>query len=137
MEIMNPDQQCLPGMILQSSKNMNSDNSPPHKIVYLSPHKSGHYFLGAMLTSSTSLKFSNVPINEDFFLKKWEDLEFDYPTKETLVRPRFLLKPMEWSPFNLVGKLTEEGLKIVLEAVDDTEPIVYEKNIDLEEICNQ
>lgn len=98
----------------------NKENAK-HPIIFLEPEKEYDLFTGVMLTSSGEFP-NNISMKPKHFK------EYDSTGKKYLisyknsyfVKAKFL-KSNEWTPFKIVGKLTEEGIKFV-ESNVDTEP---------------
>lgn len=88
-----------------------------HPIVYLEKND-GPYFLGLMLTKDTTKE--NLKMQPGHFTDG-----FKY--KNTHVVNAFLLKPNEWEPFKIIGRLTAEGIKFIQDNVQELQnPILWE-----------
>lgn len=92
-----------------------------HPIIFLEPEKEYDLFIGVMLTKSGEFA-DNISMKEEHFVKyspSGREYLITYRNSH-FVKARFL-KRTDWTPFRLVGKLTEEGLRFV-ESHVNTEP---------------
>jgi len=93
-------------------------NKGYHFIIYLGKYH-GDDFEGAMITHKPV--YDNVLMNKAHFQEKdkaGNDYRIQYD-KSHLVRYRFV-KPNEWGPYKIEGRLTPEGMKFVDDNLKDT-----------------
>lgn len=96
-----------------------------HYIVYLE-QTNGERFIGAMLTGSSIDKNEFIP--NKFFISHSEAGEkFKIPRKKTHLVKAKLIKLEAWGPFTVVGRLTAQGLELVLSIVDQLQPETWEE----------
>ena len=89
-----------------------------HFIIYLHKYH-GDDFEGAIIT--TKPVYDNVLMDKSHFQEKdkdGNDYKIQY-NKSHLVRYRFV-KPDEWGPYKIEGRLTHEGVKFVDDNLNDT-----------------
>lgn len=118
MQMENPKHQSNAGDILWGKNNRNKYNIPSHYIIYLGPGENEDTFEGSMLTHSKADKHGNIPMLSNHFEKVDSNgNEFKFQFDQTLLSPARYHKRLDWKPFTIAGKLTEEGLKFVLSKI--------------------
>jgi len=106
------------GDILQGEKNLR--NEAYHPIIYLGETDKNDFFLGGMIThSSTS---NNVRLEDVHFERK-----IDKDSRPSYFVNNFLFKKQEWGPFNVIGKLSNDGISFVKDNLNGSEPRIWEE----------
>ncbi|MFD2599207.1 hypothetical protein ACFSQ3_09605 [Sphingobacterium corticis] len=109
---------CTPGFILKATENGRDEGY--HPIVYIGGHSDAD-FLGAMITTSP-YNGQNIKMEKAHFKDG-----FDLCYKNSfLVKGRFI-KPNKWGPFTKVGELTAEGLKFVVDQIQDCQNETFDE----------
>ena len=111
------------GDILEA-KNRHVDAGLHYIIFYAG--KDERHFLGGMLTTSEDYE-ENILMHENYFETKDLD-ENDYKIKyqNSHLVPAKLMKLEFWGPFQVVGKLTAEGVEFVETHIDNLEEMLWE-----------
>jgi hypothetical protein len=122
----NPKLEAVKGQIIWSDKNKNIAGIPTHNIVYLSPGEDAHTFIGAMITHSPY--FGNIPMAAEHFITPDVSNGFTVCFDNSFVVNNLLLKLMDWAPFNVVGMLSEAGIKFLELNIGGTPPKFFPKN---------
>lgn len=101
-----------------------------HPIVFLEG-KDENFFIGLMITSSSSAKYKdNISMSEIHF-NKTDKLGKDFETyfkKSYFVGSR-LLKKLNWKPFKKTGELSSAGVSFVIEKTKKSNPKIWEEYI--------
>ncbi|MHC5202164.1 hypothetical protein [Myroides sp. LJL110] len=99
-----------------------------HYIIFWEGHDESN-FIGSIITTSKSFD-ENIPMAADYFIKNSLSGEvYKIPYKPSLLVPCKLVKPQEWGPFSLVGKLSAKGIEFVSNNIDSLEPIYWREKI--------
>lgn len=99
-----------------------------HPIIFLEGCDDS-FFIGAMITSSSSKKYpDNIPMEEIHFLSNDKNGKI----YESRYGPSFLieaklLKKLEWQPFRKTGQLTDLGIEFVYSTMQGKNPITWEE----------
>ena len=93
--------------------NNETDNKAIHYIVYLEVYpKDTSMFIGAMLTHSDMI--GNIPLNKEHFIKfDKSGQSYQISFNKSLVVNHPLFKKSEWVNYDIVGKLSEAGIKFI------------------------
>ncbi len=103
------------GDIIQG-KQRGAKDKAYHPIIYFEEFDA-HFFVGGMITQSE--KYGNIRLGDSHFDQKISN-------KPQFFVKNYLLKRMEWQPFNLLGRLSEEGINFVMSHLEGTEPQLWE-----------
>ena len=101
-------------MLFRSGLNNNeTDSKAIHYIVYLEVYpKDTSMFIGAMLTHSDMI--GNIPLNKEHFIKfDKSGQSYQISFNKSLVVNHPLFKKSEWVNYEIVGKLSEAGIKFI------------------------
>lgn len=111
------------GDILEA-KNRHKD-AGLHYIIFYSGKDTRH-FLGGMLTTSAEYE-ENIPMNKNHFEKKDLDQHnYKIQHNNSHLVPAKLMKLESWGPFEIVGKLTPDGVEFVENHINDLEEILWD-----------
>ena len=106
------------GDILEGAKK--GRNEAYHPIIYLEETDKNDFFLGGMIThSSTS---DNVKLEDAHFEEK-----IDIDSRPSYFVNSYLFKKQKWGPFNVIGKLSKEGISFVNDNLNGSEPMIWEE----------
>lgn len=127
-EFSNPYKGAIVGEIYRAKNNKNLHGISDHYMVITSLEDPERItFEGVMLTSST--RYGNIPIPTKYFLgADSPGTSYDFPVKTTFMTKHKRVKFVDWAPFYLVGKLTDEGLAYVNSKIEGLEPTKFSKN---------
>lgn len=114
---MRPSNYFTKGDILRGSKR--GIDEARHPIIYICEIDST-FFLGSMITHASG--YENIPLEDSHFQSRGV-----LDDHAQFFVPQFLLKKEEWGPFELIGKLSNDGIELVLNHLEKTEPIYWEE----------
>ena len=123
---MNTDIEPIKGDIIGLNNNEINVDKTIHYIVYLEVYpKDPSMFIGAMLTHSEMI--GNIPLIKEHFVKIDKDgAPFQISFNKSLVVNHPLFKKSEWLNYDIVGKLSEAGIKFI---EDNIAPYVHQFHI--------
>ena len=104
-----------------------------HPIVYLREYDI-NFFIGAMLTKSNRYKDNILMLGSHFNKEGSKGRKYKFNFNNTHLVKTELIKKDEWKPFKKVGELTGEGIKFVESNIKQTNPILWEDYLSMEEI---
>ncbi|WP_422104484.1 hypothetical protein [Winogradskyella sp.] len=112
------------GDILEAS-NRNYDTGLHYIIFYAG--KDLRHFLGVMLTSSNDYE-ENISMHESYFEKKdLDNRDYKIQYQNSHIVPAKLMKLESWGPFEIVGKLTPEGVGFIESHIDHLDEMLWEE----------
>ncbi|MGG6231328.1 hypothetical protein [Tenacibaculum sp. SDUM215027] len=96
-----------------------------HYIIFYSG-KDERHFLGGMLTTSNKYE-ENIPMLKNHFeIKDLDNNNFKIKYQNSHLVPAKLMKLESWGPFQIVGKLTKDGVEFIESQIDDLDEIIWE-----------
>lgn len=116
------------GDILWVANNLRDPKKLRHPVILWDDHfnsEENEDFNGIMLThTQPTARFENILMSSKHFT-----LDNDFKSSNSHFVNQLFIKFIHWGPFELAGKISEEGINFVTVHLSNTDPIQFEEYI--------